>query len=204
MVKILVLFYSMYGHNYKMAKAVVEGITSVSGVEAVLKRVPETIPEDVLEKSGAKEAQKQFEHIAIAEPLELSDYDAVIFGTPTRFGNMAGQMRNFLDQCGPLWANGSLVGKVGSVFTSAANQHGGLESTILSFHISLLHLGFIVVGLPYSFSGQMGTEEIKGLSPYGASTIAGSKGERWPSEIELNGAKFQGNHVAKITKQLNK
>jgi len=162
-----------------------------------MRRVPETLPEEVLMKMGALDAQKSFSHVPICTVDELPTSDAIIFGTPTRFGNMCGQMRQFLDATGQLWAKGALVGKVGSVFVSSATQHGGQESTILSFHITLLHHGMIVVGLPYTFQGQMGIEEITGGSPYGASTIAGSRGERMPSKNELDAARFQGKHVAR-------
>jgi NAD(P)H dehydrogenase (quinone) len=198
MTKILVLYYSSYGHIETMAEAVAEGARSVSGTEVTVKRVPELVPEDVAKKSGLKIDQKA----PIAQPLELADYDAVIFGTPTRFGNMAAQMRNFLDQTGALWAKGALIGKVGSVFASTNTQHGGQESTILSFHTTLLHQGMIIVGLPYSAKGQTRIDEITGGSPYGASTIAGSDGSRKPSANELELARFQGRHVAEITKKL--
>ncbi len=200
--KVLILFYSTYGHVHKMAEAVAEGVAGVGGAEAVLRRVPETLPPEVLEKMGAVEAQKTMEHIPVATVDELAAADAVIFGTPTRFGNMCGQMRQFLDATGQLWAQGALVGKVGSVFTCSATQHGGQESTILSFHISLLHHGFVIVGLPYAFQGQMRTDEITGGSPYGASTIAGGSGERMPSDNELEAARFQGKHVAEIASKL--
>ena len=200
--KILIVYYSMYGHIHKMAEAVAEGVNQIHGVEAALKRVPETLSEEVLGKMGAVEAQKAFSHVSICTIDELASADAVIFGTPTRFGNMCGQMRQFLDATGQLWAQGALVGKVGSVFTSSATQHGGQESTILSFHISLLHHGFIIVGLPYAFQGQMRIDEVTGGSPYGASTIAGGSGERMPSENELDAARFQGKHVAEIASKL--
>jgi NAD(P)H dehydrogenase (quinone) len=200
--KVLVVFYSTYGHVFKMAEAVAEGVRQVDGAEAELRRVPETLPDGVLEKMGAVEAQKTFSHVPVCTVDELTSADAVIFGTPTRFGNMCGQMRQFLDATGQLWANGALVGKVGSVFVSTATQHGGQESTILSFHITLLHHGFVIVGLPYAFQGQMQNDEIGGGSPYGASTIAGTSGERTPSEIELDGARFQGKHVAEIASKL--
>jgi len=185
-----------------MAGALAEGAKSVDGVEVDIRRVPETLPADVLEKMGAVEAQKAFEKIPICKVDELAAADAIIFGTPTRFGNMCGQMRQFLDATGQLWAEGALVGKVGSVFTSSATQHGGQESTILSFHITLLHHGMVVVGLPYSYQGQMRNDEITGGSPYGASTIAGTQGERVPSENELEAARFQGRHVASIASKL--
>jgi NAD(P)H dehydrogenase (quinone) len=170
----------------------------VPGTQVTIKRVPELVPEDVAKKSGLKVDQRA----PIAKPDELSDYDAVIFGTPTRFGNMCAQMRNFLDQTGGLWMKGALIGKVGSVFASSATQHGGQESTILSFHITLLHQGFIVVGLPYSFQGQMRQDEITGGTPYGATTIAAGDGSRQPSANELDAARFQGKHVAQITAKL--
>lgn len=200
--KVLIVYYSMYGHVHKMAEAVVEGVGEIEGAEAILRRVPETLPEEVLEKMGAVDAQQSMSNVPICTVEELASADAVIFGTPTRFGNMCGQMRQFLDATGQLWATGALVGKVGSVFTSSATQHGGQESTILSFHITLLHQGFVVVGLPYTFQGQMRIDEITGGSPYGASTIAGGKGERMPSENELDAARFQGKHVAAIASKL--
>ena len=200
--KVLVLYYSTYGHVHKMAEAVAEGVNQVDGAEAVLRRVPETLPPEVLEKMGAVDAQKALEHVPTATVDDLASADAVIFGTPTRFGNMCGQMRQFLDATGQLWMNGALVGKVGSVFTSTATQHGGQESTILSFHITLLHHGFVIVGLPYAFQGQMRIDKVTGGSPYGASTIAGGSGERMPSENELDGARFQGKHVAEIATKL--
>jgi NAD(P)H dehydrogenase (quinone) len=200
--KILIVFYSMYGHVYKMAQAIAEGAKTVEGAEVEIRRVPETLPQEVLEKMGAIDAQKAFSKIPECKVDDLSEADAVIFGTPTRFGNMCGQMRQFLDATGQLWANGSLVGKVGSVFTSSNTQHGGQESTILTFHVTLLHHGFVVVGLPYAFQGQMRMDEITGGSPYGASTIAGSDGSRMPSENELEAARFQGKHVAGIASRL--
>jgi len=200
--KIQVVFYSMYGHIHLMAKAVVEGASTVDGAEASLWRVPELVPEDQLVASGAKAAQSAFSQVPVIAPQQLAEADAIIFGTPTRFGNMAAQMRNFLDQTGKLWLEGSLVGKVGSVFTSTATQHGGQESTILSFHTTLLHQGMIVVGLPYSEQRQMTMSEISGGSPYGASTIAGPDGRRMPSDNELAMARFQGKHVAQIAAAL--
>jgi len=201
--KLLVLFYSTYGHIYRMAQAVAEGAREVAGVDVALKRVPETLPPEVLAAMGAVEAQKAFAEVPVATVADLGDADAVIFGTPTRFGNMVGQMRQFLDATGGLWAQGKLVGKVGSVFSSSATQHGGQESTILSFHTTLLHHGMVVVGLPYAFAGQTRIDEITGGSPYGASTIAGGKGERLPSQNELDAARFQGRHVAQIAKKLS-
>jgi NAD(P)H dehydrogenase (quinone) len=202
--KVLVVFYSTYGHVYKMAEAIAEGAKEFAGTEVEMRRVSETLPPEVLAKMGAVEAQKQFSHIPVCTVDELPKADAIIFGTPTRFGNMCGQMRQFLDATGQLWAKGALVGKVGSVFTSSATQHGGQESTILTFHITLLHQGFVVVGLPYAFQGQMRVDEITGGSPYGASTIAGGDGSRMPSENELEAARFQGKHVATIAAKLSK
>jgi len=198
MTKILVLYYSTYGHVERMAEAVAEGAREVADTDVQLKRVPELMPPEVARQAGAKLAQAA----PVAEPKELADYDAILFGTPTRYGNMAAQMRNFLDQTGSLWLSGALVGKVGSVFTSTATQHGGQESTLLTFHPTLLHLGMIVVGLPYTAQEQMGLDEIQGGSPYGASTIAGGKGERMPNEAELKMARFQGRHVATIAARL--
>ncbi|MDT8380159.1 MAG: NAD(P)H:quinone oxidoreductase [Desulfotignum sp.] len=200
--KILIVFYSTYGHVYQMAKAVAEGARQVPGADVDIRQVPETLSDDILEKMGAVEAKKAFSSVPVCTVEELVDADAIIFGTPTRFGNMCGQMRQFLDATGQLWANGSLIGKVGSVFASSATQHGGQESTILSFHITLLHHGLVLVGLPYAFQGQMRIDEITGCSPYGASTIAGGDGARMPSETELEGARFQGKHVAEITAKL--
>ena len=200
--KVLIVYYSMYGHVHKMAEAVAQGVREVDGAEAVLRRVPETLPPEVLEKMGAVEARKSIAHVPIVTLDELASADAVIFGTPTRFGNMCGQMRQFLDATGQLWAKGALVGKVGSVFTSSNTQHGGQETTIVSFHFTLLHQGLIIVGLPYTFQGQMRMDEITGGSPYGASTIAGGSGERMPSDNELDAACFQGKHVATIASKL--
>jgi NAD(P)H dehydrogenase (quinone) len=202
--KIYVVFYSMYGHVHKMAEAVAEGAKEVTGAVVVLRRVPETLPQEVLRKMGAVEAQKAFAHVPVCTVDELKEADAILFGTPTRFGNMCGQMRQFLDATGRLWTQGALVGKVGSVFASSNTQHGGQESTILSFHITLLHQGMILVGLPYAFEGQMRIDEITGGSPYGASTIAGAKGERTPSANELAAARFQGRHVASIAAKVAK
>ena len=202
MCRVLIVHYSMYGHTYKMAEAVAAGVHEVAGCEAVVKRVPETLPTEVLGMMGALDAQQGMATIPIAMVNDLAEADAIIFGTPTRFGNMCGQMRQFLDATGGLWTKGSLVGKVGSVFTCSATQHGGQESTILSFHTTLLHHGMVVVGLPYAFAGQMGVTEITGCSPYGASTIAGGQGERMPSANELAGARYQGAHVARIALKL--
>jgi len=202
--KVIVPFYSLYGHIYKMAQAIAEGAEQVKGAKVELRRVPETLPIEVLEKMSAIEAQKAFADIPICSVDELGQADAIIFGTPTRFGNMCGQMRQFLDATGGLWLSGGLVGKVGSVFTSTGSQHGGQETTITSFHLSLFHHGMIVVGLPYAFQGQMRMDEITGGSPYGATTIAGPTGERQPSDNELDAARFQGNHVAEIARKLAK
>ncbi len=194
MTKVLVLYYSMYGHIETMAKAVAEGAGSVEGIDVTIKRVPDLIPEDVARKAGAKLDQAA----PIATVEELSNYDAIIFGTPTRFGNMCAQMRNFLDRTGGLWASGQLVGKVGSVFTSTGTQHGGQETTITSFHTTLFHHGMIIVGVPYSCPELTNMDEITGGTPYGASTLAGGDGSRQPSENELTIARFQGKHVAEI------
>lgn len=193
MANILVLYYSSWRHIEQMANAAAEGARKV-GADVKVKRVPELVPDEV-----AKAAHYKLDQEApIAKPEELADYDAVIFATPTRFGNMAAQMKNFLDQTGGLWAEGKLVGKVGSVMTSSATQHGGQESTLLSFHTVLLHQGMVVVGLPYAFQGQMGLDEIKGGSPYGATTISDGDGSRQPSKVELDAARYQGAHVARI------
>lgn len=200
MTKILVLYYSTYGHTEAMANAAAEGARGVAGVEVTIKRVPELTPREVAEKSHYKLDQAA----PIADPNELADYDAVIFGTPTRYGNMAAQMKNFLDQTGALWFGDKLVGKVGSVFTSTASQHGGQETTLTSFHTVLFHLGMVVVGLPYSFKPQLGLDAITGGSPYGATTIAGGDGSRQPSATELDAARFQGRHVAEVTAALVK
>jgi NAD(P)H dehydrogenase (quinone) len=200
MAKVLVVYYSSYGHIEQMARAVAEGAGSVAGTDVTVKRVAELVPEDVARKSGMKIDQDA----PIASPSELADYDAIIFGTPTRYGNMAAQMRNFLDQTGGLWVKGALVGKVGSVFASTATQHGGQETTITSFHSTLLHHGMIIVGLPYSFAGQTKMDEVTGGSPYGATTIAGGDGSRQPSPNELDGARFQGRHVAEIASRLER
>jgi NAD(P)H dehydrogenase (quinone) len=198
MPKILVLYYSMYGHVETMAGAEAEGARSVTGTEVDIKRVPELMPLDVAKKAGAKLDQEA----PICTVAELPDYDAIIFGTPTRFGNMAAQMRNFLDQTGGLWIQGKLIGKVGSVFISTATQHGGQETTITSFHSTLLHQGFIIVGTPYSCQELLNMDEITGGSPYGAGTLAKADGSRRPSENELSIARFQGRHVAEVTSAL--
>lgn len=202
MSKVLILYYSMYGHVHQMAQAVAEGVREVPGCDAILRRVPETLPQEVLAKMGAVESQKSMAHVPVASVADLESVDAVIFGTPTRFGNMCGQMKMFMDATSHLWLKGALVGKVGSVFTSTATQHGGQESTLLSFHITLLHHGMVVVGLPYAFGGQMSNSEITGGSPYGATTIAGTQGERAPGANDLAGARFQGAHVARIAEKL--
>ena len=198
MPRILILYYSSYGHVETMARAVAEGAASVENAEVAVKRVPELVPEEVARGAGMKLAQDA----PFANPGELGDYDAVIVGTPTRFGNMAAQMRNFWDQTGPLWGKGALVGKVGSAFTSTASQHGGQEMTITSVHTTLLHHGMIVVGLPYAWPGNAQMAEISGGTPYGASTIAGADGSRQPSANELEGARWQGRHVAQIAADL--
>jgi NAD(P)H dehydrogenase (quinone) len=200
--KALIVFYSMYGHIYKMAQAIAEGVKEVPGAEVTLRRVPETLSDEVLGKMGALEAQKSMANIPVCKVDELAGADAILFGAPTRFGNMCGQMRQFLDATGQLWAKGALVGKVGSVFTSSGTQHGGQESTILTFHITLLHQGMVIVGLPYAFAGQTRMDEITGGSPYGASTIVGGKGERMPSENELAAARWQGKYAATIATKL--
>ncbi len=202
MAKIQIVFYSMYGHVYRLAEAVAEGARQVPETEVAVYQVPELIPEETLEKSGAKSARQAFAHIPVAKPENLAEADAIIFGTPTRFGNMCAQMRNFLDQTGALWGKGALIGKVGSVFASTGTQHGGQETTITSFHTTLLHHGMIVVGVPYSQQGLLNMDEITGGTPYGATTLAGADGSRQPSKNELAIAKFQGKHVAEITAKL--
>ena len=201
--KLQVVFYSMYGHVYRMAEAIAEGARRVDGCEVQLLQVPELMPDAVLEKSGAKAARAAFAHIPVAEPAQLAEADGIIFGTPTRFGNMAAQMRNFLDQTGGLWVQGGLVGKVGSVFASTGTQHGGQETTITSFHTTLFHHGMVVVGVPYSEQRLVTMDEITGGTPYGATTLAAADGSRQPSENELAIARFQGAHVAAITRKLH-
>jgi len=201
-VKIQVIFYSMYGHIAKLAEAVAEGAKGVPGAEISLLQVTELVPDAALERTGAKAARAVFSHIPYADPKNLADADAIIFGTPTRFGMMAAQMRNFMDQTGGLWAKGALVGKVGSVFASTATQHGGQETTITSFHTTLLHHGMIIVGVPYSCPELANMNEITGGTPYGATTLAGADGSRQPSENELAIGRFQGKHVAEITRKL--
>lgn len=200
--QVQVVFYSMYGHIYRMAEAVAEGARRVPGVEVLLQQVPETLSDEALAKMGATEARKAFAHVPTASVENLAEADAIIFGTPTRFGNMCAQMRAFLDRTGGLWAKGALIGKVGSVFVSTGTQHGGQETTITGFHSTLLHHGMIVVGCPYSAPGLTNMAEITGGTPYGASTLAGADGSRQPSENELAIARFQGEHVAKVALKL--
>ncbi|HZF77311.1 MAG TPA: NAD(P)H:quinone oxidoreductase [Acetobacteraceae bacterium] len=197
MARVLVLYYSAYGHIEAMANAVAEGARG-AGAEVHVKRVPELVPEEVARKSGYKLDQPA----PIATVDELPSYDAIIFGSGTRYGSVTSQLRNFIDQTGGLWAKGALNGKVGSVFVSSATQHGGQESTALTFIPTLMHLGMVVVGLPYAFQGQMGVDEVKGGSPYGASTITAADGSRQPSQVELDGARFQGAHVARVAQAL--
>lgn len=201
-IKVQVIFYSMYGHVYRMAEAVVEGAKQVPGAEVSLYQVPELVPDEVLEKYGAKAARTAFARIPVAKVDQLPEAHAIIFGTPTRFGNMAAQMRNFLDQTGGLWAKGALIGKVGSAFASTGTQHGGQETTLTSFHTTLLHHGMVIVGVPYSESGLTHMSDITGGTPYGATTLAGPDGSRQPSENELKIARFQGKHVAEIASKL--
>lgn len=200
--RIQIIFYSMYGHIHKMAEAVAEGAREVEGAEVALYQVAELVPEAALERTGAKAARQVFAHIPEAVPDQMAEADAIIFGTPTRFGNMCAQMRNFLDRTGQLWVRGGLVGKVGSVFASTATQHGGQETTITSFHTTLLHHGMIIVGVPYAEERLLNMTEISGGSPYGASTLAGSDGSRQPTENELAIARFQGRRVAQIARKL--
>lgn len=200
--KVQVIFYSMYGHVYKLAEAVAAGAREVEGTQVTLYQVPELVPEEALVRTGAKAAREAFAHVPVAKPEQLVEADAIIFGTPTRFGNMSAQMRNFLDQTGQLWVKGALIGKVGSVFTSTASQHGGQETTITSFHSTLLHHGMIIVGVPYSEQRLLNMDEITGGSPYGAATITRGDGSRQPSENELAIARFQGRHVAEIARKL--
>ena len=201
-IKVQVIFYSMYGHVYRMAEAVVEGAKQVHGAEVSLYQVPELIPDHVLEKHGARAAKAAFAKVPVATIDQLADAHAIIFGTPTRFGNMTAQMRNFLDQTGGLWLKGALIGKVGSVFASTGTQHGGQETTITSFHTTLLHQGMVIVGVPYSESGLVHMDEISGGTPYGATTLAGPDGSRLPTANELKVARFQGKHVAEIASKL--
>ncbi|HDR73468.1 MAG TPA: NAD(P)H:quinone oxidoreductase [Methanoculleus sp.] len=199
--KVFIVYYSLHGHIHALAQAVAEGVRE-AGLDAELYRVSETLPPEVIEKMEATAFQREFEKIPIIDRDRLGDADAIIIGTPTRFGNMCGQMRQFLDATGGLWAAGALVGKVGSVFTSSNCQHGGQETTIISTHITLLHHGMIIAGLPYTFAAQCRDDEITGCSPYGASTIAGSDGSCRPTETELAGARYQGKYVALITREL--
>ena len=202
MAKIQIVFYSMYGHVYRLAEAVAEGAREVPKTQVQLLQVPELMSEEALEKSGATAAREAFADIPVAKPDDLAEADAIIFGTPTRFGNMCAQMRNFLDQTGQLWFKGALVGKVGSVFASTGTQHGGQETTITSFHSTLLHHGMIVVGVPYAEQRLLNMKEITGGTPYGATTMAGADGSRQPTKNELAIARFQGKHVAEITQKL--
>jgi NAD(P)H dehydrogenase (quinone) len=200
--RVQIIFYSLYGHIYRMAEAVAQGVREVPGAEASLFQVPELLPETVLDKMGATQAKKAFAHVPIAKVDQLPDADAIIFGVPTRFGNVISQVQSFLDATGQLWLKGSLIGKAGSVFTSTATQHGGQETTIRSLHTELFHHGMVVVGVPYSCQELMNMNEITGGSPYGAGTLAGTKGERQPSENELTIARFQGRHVTEIAAKL--
>jgi len=200
--KVQVVFYSMYGHVYRMAEAIAAGARQVPGAEVAIYQVPELIPEDALAKSGAKKAREAFAHIPVAQVEKLPEADAIIFGTPTRFGNMCAQMRNFMDRTTQLWLAGSLIGKAGSVFASTASQHGGQETTITSFHSTLIHLGMVIVGVPYSEPRLLNMKEITGGTPYGATTLADADGSRLPSDNELAIAQFQGRHVAQIAAKL--
>lgn len=200
--RLKVIFYSMYGHTYRLAVAVAEGAREVENARVDMLQVPELVPADILEKTGAKKAREEFGYIPFAEPDDMVDADAIIFGAPTRYGVMCSQMRSFIDRTGALWAKNALVGKVGSAFTSSATQHGGQETTLITCYITLLHLGMIIVGLPYSEVRQMTMSEITGGSPYGTSSISGSAGSRMPSDNELAMARFQGRHVATIASRL--
>ena len=202
MAKVQIVFYSMYGHVYQLAEAVAEGAREVPDTEVSLFQVPELMSDEALEQSGAKAAREAFADVPVAEPAQLAEADAILFGTPTRFGNMAAQMRNFLDQTGQLWFTGALVGKLGSVFASTGTQHGGQETTITSFHSTLLHHGMIIVGVPYAEQRLLNMDEITGGTPYGATTLAGADGSRRPTENELAIARFQGKHVAQIAQKL--
>ena len=204
MARIHVIFYSMYGHVHQLAEAIADGARQVGGSEVTLFQVAELVPDAVLEKSGAKQARAGFAQLPVATVDDLAAADAIVFGTPTRFGNMAAQMRNFLDQTGGLWAKGALIGKVGSVFVSTATQHGGQETTITSFHHTLIHHGMVIVGVPYSCTGLTVLDQVSGGTPYGASTLAGSDGKRQPTANELDIARFQGRHVAEITARLTR
>jgi len=201
--RIQIIFYSMYGHVYRMAEAIAEGAREVDGAEVSLYQVEELVPEEALVRSGAKQAREAFAHVPFATVPQLAEADALIFGTPTRFGNMSAQMRNFLDRTSSLWLQGALIGKVGSVFTSTASQHGGQETTLTSFHSTLFHLGMVIVGVPYGPDQRLvRMDDITGGTPYGASTIAGADGSRWPSENELAIARYQGRHVTEIAAKL--
>lgn len=200
--KIYIVFYSTYGHVYELAKAVAEGAKEVPDSDVSLFQVPETLPEEVLQKMGAVDARRAFAEVPVIEAKQLAEADAILVGTPTRFGNMAAQMRSFLDATGGLWREGSLIGKVASAFASTATQHGGQETTLTSIHTTMFHHGMILVGVPYSCTGLSEMGEISGGSPYGATTMAGTDGSRRPSENELNIARFQGRHVAEITRRL--
>jgi NAD(P)H dehydrogenase (quinone) len=200
--KTLVLFYSTYGHVWKLAEALAEGARQVAGNEVVIKRVPETLSKELLDRVGATQAQQAFSHIPVATPEELEQYDAIIIGTPTRYGNVCTQIQAYMESTGALWAKGALVGKVGGAFVSTATQHGGQETTIRALHTELLHHGMVLVGLPYAWQGQMGHEEVSGGTPYGASTVAGGQGERMPSPNELDGARHQGQYTAEIARKL--
>jgi NAD(P)H dehydrogenase (quinone) len=200
--KTLVLFYSTYGHIWKLAEAIAEGAREVAGNEVVVKRVPETLPQSILDQIGATAAQQAFSHVPVATPQELVEYDAILIGTPTRYGNVCGQIQSYLDSTGALWASGALIGKAGGAFVSTATQHGGQETTLRSLHTEMLHHGLVIVGLPYAWQGQMGHHEVTGGTPYGASTVTGGQGERQPSENELEGARHQGRFTADIARRL--
>ena len=202
--QIQIIFYSMYGHIWRMAQAVEEGARSVDGAEVKLYQVPELIPEEALIRTGAKAAREQFAHVPVATPDVMTQADAVIFGVPTRYGTAPAQIRNFLDQTGQLWAKGAFIGKIGSVFTSTATQHGGQETTIMSMYTNLIHFGMLVVGVPYSCTNLFSIDEVSGGSPYGAGTITGGDGKRMPSENELAIARFQGKHVAELALKLSR
>ncbi len=202
--KTLVLFYSTYGHVWKLAEAIAEGARQVEGNEVVVKRVPETLPTEILDRIGATQAQQAFSHVPVATPDELVEYDAIILGTPTRYGNVCGQIQAYMDSTGGLWAKGALIGKVGGGFVSTATQHGGQETTLRAIHTELLHHGMVIAGLPYAWQGQMGHEEVTGGTPYGASTVSGGQGERQPSENELESARHQGKYTSEIASKLSK
>jgi NAD(P)H:quinone oxidoreductase type IV len=202
--RVYVIFYSMYGHVYRLAEAVVQGAREIPGVEVGLYQVPKLVPDEILEKSGAKATRSPFARVPVASIAQLAEPDGLIFGTPTRFGNMCGQMRNFLDQAGGLWVQGKLIGKVGSVFASTGTQHGGQETTITSFHTTLIHRGMVVVGVPYSAPCMTNMDQVNGGTPYGATALAGADGRsRLVSDLELGIARFQGRHVAEITRRLH-